>query len=538
MSGTTATGIPTREVRLGGRTFESAGEHVIAFIESCCVFTKGKWRGKPFLLLNWQKRLIYELFEIDSETRRRRYRWAYIELPKKQGKTELIAALDVYFLVADGEASPEIACAANSDEQADLVFGACKTMCTLSPALAALTECYAKEITLKENPAAKIRRCSASVGTNDGPSYSTVTLDELHEFKGERGPGLFNVLTNATGAREEPLVLMITTAGYDLESLCGHYHTHAEKLIAGELEDRTFYAKIYAAPAEDLALLYRYDAETILREHREAFRRMLAAANPSLGETVQEAFYVDQFRRKVLEIFIRYFLGGWTAVESSWLPAGAWEECEIAPFAFDADRPLYIGWDASTHRDSTALVVGQWSGEEGEGERVLRAKAHIWQAPVNPQTGKPLEGWRLPIAEVENTIREYYATGCLAAVAYDPALITWSAATLEAEGISMIETPQTHGRMVGPTQALYELILDRLFAHEPDPIYARHIRNAVARQVPGGGVRLVKTPDRKLNDAAIATVLMVAEARRVAAPAEDTTPALWFPEDDEEGQAA
>lgn len=530
--GVSATGIPTRLVTLNGRAFESTGAHAIDFIQSFCRHTKGKWRGKPFVLLPWQQRLLYELFEIDPATRLRRYRWAYVEVPKKQGKSELIAALIVYLLIADGEESPEIACGANSDEQADLVFGAAKTMCELDPDLAALTKRYAKEIVLADNPAAKIVRCSAAVGTNDGPSYSAVVLDELHEFKGEKGTGLFNVLTNATGAREQPLVLMITTAGYDLDTLCGHYHEHAEKLVAGEITDPTFYAKLYAAPREFYEILANNDAETVLRDHRAAFDAAIRAANPSLDHTVRMAFYEDQLRKKPLGVFCRYFLGLWIDADETWLKPGEWEACEVAEVAFVAGAPLFAGLDASTHKDSTALVVCQWQ------DGALAAKAHVWSAPINPHTGRPHEGWRIPIVEVEETIRRYHAGYKLVAVAYDPAFITWTASTLEGEGIPMIAMPQSDARMAPPTQALYELIVDQRFLHEPDPAYARHIRNCIPKQVRGGGWRIVKRPDRKQIDAGIATVMAVAEASVAREAEEDTTTSIWFPDDDEIGDAA
>jgi len=497
------------------REYPTRGQHVIDFIERYCVHTKGRWRSKPFVLLPWEKKLLYELFEIDPVTGRRRYRWAYIEIPKKQGKTELIAAIDVYMLVADGEESPEIACAANSDEQADLVFGAAKAMCEMSPDLAALTTCYAKEIVLKENPAAKIARYSATVGTNDGKNLSLVALDELHEFKGPKGEGLFNVLTNATGARQEPLVIMITTAGFDLDTVCGRYHEQALKIIKGELSDPEFYARIYAAD------------ETLDLEDPAQWERAVAQANPSLGHTVDLPFYRDQWKRKPREVFVRYFLGIWTRGEKPWLPPGAWHDCAIAPFAFDLQRPIYAGVDASTKKDSTAVVCAQWWDDQ------LRIKARIWSAPRDPHTGQVADGWRLPIAEVENHIRELHRGGNLAAVAYDPAFITWMAASLEAEGVAMVEMPQTNTRMCPPTQALYELIIDQRLGHEGDPALARQMGDAVAKQVSGGGQRLVKTHDRRENDGPIALVMSVAEAGKPAEPSK--VPQFWVFDDDEAG---
>lgn len=516
MTATLALPQGTVMARSGGREFPTLGQRVCDFIETCCVNTKGRWRGKPFRLLPWEKKLLYELFELDPETGMRRYRWAYVEVPKKNGKTELIAAVDLYLLIADDEESPEIACGSNSEEQADLVFGAAKAMCELSPDLAKLVHCFTKEIVLRENPAAKIMRVSAKAKTKDGMNLSGITIDELHEFD-ESGEALFNVLTNGTAARLAPLVLMITTAGYDPETLCGRYHAHAEKILKGEVTDPTFYAKIYAAPTEDVNI-----------EDDTALEAALKVANPSYGYTVHLPFYLDQ-RRKGAANFKRYFLNIWTGAETQWLPDGAWDECRGEPFDLLPDVPTFVGVDASTKRDTTAVVAGQWV--EGD-TPILRVTCRVWERPVEPATGKPVEGWRLPLDEVERHLRDLHRAYQLRAVAYDPAFVTWLALKLEDDGLPMVEIPQSDGRMKPPTQALYELVIDRRLQHDGDPTLARHVRNAVAKQIEGGQ-RLVKRGGRP-NDAAIALVMMTGEAMR-REEIEDTKPApaiLFF--DDEE----
>lgn len=520
---------------LGGRKFPTAGQRVIDFIETACVFTKGRWRGRPFRLLPWEKLVCYELFEIDPATGLRRYRWGYIEIPKKQGKSEFIAGIDLFLLIADDEESPEIACGSNSDEQADLVFGAAKAMCELSPSLSPLVTCFAKEIVLRENPAAKLMRVSAKAKTKDGLNLSGVTLDELHEFD-ESGEKLFNVLTNGTAAREQPLTLMITTAGYDPETLCGRYHDHAVKVIKGEISDPAFYARIYAASSEDVNL-----------DDVPALERALREANPSYGHTVQLPFYLDE-RRKGAANFKRYYLNIWTGAETQWLPDGAWDECRAAGFELLPDVPTFVGVDASTKRDSTAVVACQWFDVEtvavpGAATPTdvllptgpfLRVRARVWERPIEPATGKPKEGWRLPLGEVEEYLRELHSALALKAVAYDPAFVTWMALKLEDDGLPMVEVPQSDGRMKPPTQALYELVIDRRLLHDGDPTLARHIRNAVAKQIEGGQ-RLVKRGGRKM-DAAIGLVMAVAEAMRKEEPAEEPRDIgiLWL---DAEGAA-
>ena len=509
-------------VQFGGREFWSVGGRVIRFIEGHCRLTKGRWRGKPFLLEPWQKREIYRIFEVERQPDGRwlrRYRWAYLEVAKKNGKTEMIAAIDLYLLLADDEESPEIACGSNSDEQADLVFGAAKAMCELSPSLAPLVSCFAKEIVRKDNPAAVLMRVSAKAKTKDGLNLSGVTLDELHEFD-EGGENLFNILTNGTAAREQPLVLMITTAGFDEETLCGRYHAHAEKVIAGEVADHAFYASIYAASDPDVNIMDDAALDRALRE-----------ANPSYGVTTHLPFYLDA-RRKGPANFKRYFLDIWTAAESQWLPEGAWAACAAPTIAFSAGEPVFCGVDASTKHDSTALVAAQWRPVPG-GPPHLLARARVWERPLNSHTGKPDEDWRVPGGEVAEAIRALHTAHPGSVFAYDPAFVTWLAADLAAEGVAMLEMPQTNARMCPPTKALYELIVERRLEHDGDRAFARHVASAVEITTLDGKQRLAKNrgKKRRMIDAAIGLVMATAVAQEPA-PAPEHPPTLHLADED------
>jgi phage terminase large subunit-like protein len=219
----------------------SRGHYVIKWIEANCVHTNGEWIGRPFRFFDWQKPLVKALFELRPDGLRR-YRWALIGLPKKNGKTELAAALALYLLIGDEEPSPLVVCAAASEEQADLVFGAARTMAEMSPTLSQVTERYEKEILVPSLPGARLRRVAAVAGTNDGQNIHAVVCDELHEWAGPKGEQVWNVLTNGTGARRQPLVLQTTTAGYDLEgTICGRQYLHGKRVQGGEVVVVEFY---------------------------------------------------------------------------------------------------------------------------------------------------------------------------------------------------------------------------------------------------------------------------------------------------------
>lgn len=511
------------------REFPTYGLRVGHFIEEHCCFTKGKYRGRPFDLEEWQWQLLAEIFEVvpdDELGWRRKYREAYIEISKKNGKTELIAGIDLYLLVADFEESPEIACAANSDEQADLVFGAARAMVELSFRsragqrghlhLSQLIDLYQKEIVLKDNPAAKILRVSATVGSNDGKNLSTITIDEFHEFTGPKGEGLYGVLTNATVARDEPLTLIITTAGPDLNTLCGRMHLKAERVIKGSTEDPTFYAKFYRAKNQDLD-----------PNDRDGLIQALKEANPNFGVSVHLPFYLSRLTKVSWAVFCRYFLGIWVRDnEARWLPPTAWADCQADLFELEEGAPLFVGADGSLSKDSTSLALVQ---PHGDGFRVQWQR---WRPEVNPVTGRPVENWTMPQEEVEAFLIDLGIRFDVRAIAYDPFAFTLLMRSVGRAGLPVIEFPQTDARMVPATTVTRDLIIAKRLAHDGDPLAAEQMADAISKAARNrGGDRIVKTPDRKPNDDVVALVMALAEATREQ-ESDETQPQIIFLDDE------
>jgi phage terminase large subunit-like protein len=481
------------------RPRRTTGARVVAWIERYCVHTNGSWIGTSFRLLPWQKRLLYELFELGADGLRR-YRWALIGVPKKNGKTELAAALGLYFLLADGEPAPLVVCAAASEEQADLVFEAAKTMCTLSPPLSAVTERYQREILVPSIPGAKLKRVAAAAGTNDGQHIHAVICDELHEWAGEKGEKVWNVLTNATGAREQPMVLQITTAGYDLEgTICGKQYQYGCKVRDGQVDDPRFYFHWVAAPPGS-----DYRAPEVWK-----------AANPSYGVLVHEAFFRDQLSKKTESVFRRYFLNQWVAAEEIWIPYGAWDACR-ADRELDPDLPIYVGIDIARNVDSSALVVAQPQGN-GESQRLV-LRATTWENPYPVGHGLH-DSWRMNNALVMDRCRQLHAQFPTAACgidgeiqpgplfAYDPWRFRPEAEALQSEGLTMIEFPQSDVRMIPASQGFFEAIMKGRIAHDGDPVLQRHIEQVTADQTPRGWRMSKPAGSTRKIDAAIAAAI-------------------------------
>jgi phage terminase large subunit-like protein len=491
----------------------SQGNRVIRFIEQHCVLVNGAFMGKPFKLQPWQKTLLNDLFELDSTSATdpmqmlRRYRHALVGTPKKNGKTEIAAALGLYFLLGDGEPDPLVAVAAGSEQQADLVFGTARRMAALSPTLSEVTEGYDKEIFSKTAAGGKMMRVAAAVGTNDGLNISAAILDELHEWDNNRGRGVWNVLTNGTISRRQPLVFQITTAGYDKESLCYEQYELGKQVQSGEIKDKRFFFRWFE-PASEKA------------DHR--LEATWKEANPSFGVTVKADRLEDEVSRKTEAVFRRYFLNQWTEAAQLWLPFGAWESLADPSLELDTELPTVAAIDAATKNDSTAVVIAQWQGEK------LAVKARIWERPVDPMTGKPKEDWRLPMAELEAHIRDLHKEfTALSTIGFDPAFITWLAQQLENDGLPVEEFPQSALRMSKASQALYELIVQGQLVHDGQPDLARHIKNAAAESTGAGNGawRLVKGKAKRKMDAAIALAMCAYLAS--AFKPDNYTPGLW-----------
>ena len=483
------------------------GFRVIRWIEKYAVHSQAEWTGKPFRLLPWQKRLILELFEVGDDGLRR-YRWALIGVPKKSGKTELAAALGLYALIGDDEPSPLVVCAAASEEQADLTFGAAKTMCQLSPALAQITECYDKEILVPSIPGARLKRVAAAAGTNDGQNIHWVICDELHEWVPPKGDKVWNVLTNATGARRQPMVLQITTAGYDLEgTICGKQYTYGRSLATGERADPRYYFHWVEAPAGC--------------DHRDP--AMWQLANPSYGVLVQREFFEDQLTKKTESVFRRYFLDQWVTTEEIWIPYGVWDACQ-SDLELDLTLPLYVGIDIAKNIDSSALTCVQRQGER------FVVRATIWANPY-PSGHSLHDSWRMNNHDVMELCRQLYETYRAAACqiersimpgpcfGYDPWRFREEADVLTGQGLAMVEFPQNDSRMVPASQAAYEAIMKTRIAHDGDPILAAHVHHVTAESR-ARGWRMSK-PDgstRKI-DAAIAMAIGLYLAQTQTPPA-------------------
>jgi len=329
--------------------------------------SKGEWAGQPFQLGRWQQFIILSVFGWRwLDDRSRRYKTAYNELARKNGKTTMLAGVGLGGLVLDGEPGAEVYSIATKRDQARIVFEEADRMVKRSPELAALVNPFRTSLVV-DATASKFEPLGADHNTLDGLNVHFGLVDELHAHK---KPELYEVIETATGSRRQPLMFAITTAGSDQTTLCWEQHEYAEKILSGVLEDDSFFAFIATIDEGD-----RWDDEKVWLK-----------SNPNLGVSVK----IDKLREEVnaakatprkQNSVRRLRLNEWTRAETRLLDLDRWDEGAglLMPAEIEKrneGRPCYAGLDLSSTTDVSAFVA-VWPPEDPE-EGTFDVACRFW----------------------------------------------------------------------------------------------------------------------------------------------------------------
>ncbi len=528
--------------------FWTEGHLPSRFIRRFCCFPDGPRHGEPAEIMPHMEEMLLELYRLRPDGLRQ-YRVALLGFPKKNSKSTILGWLALYHTVADPRSGgpPDNVCAASAEDQANIVFGLASTTCELGAGarhaqpghdLDALTERWESEILVPSTPRARLRRLAAGGGTLDGPNLYFRGLDELHEWTTPKQVRTFKILRQGGALRRQPLMICITTAGWDRDSLAYELYAHGQACIANPATDPTFLFYWWQArEVSDGTWAGKGPHEAAKAGDPLDYRAQeyFYSANPSAGTLVQYDDYLADCRFAVnTEADQRRYRGNeWVEAEDLWLPQGALQACRRpeAPALVPEARNV-AAVDASTKYDSTAIVAMSAVGEGSEMR--VRQHARIWQRPIDPASGQLRENWLIPIDEVTWHLHslhrgtahedEEWCDGgvcrcCglavpealrLEAIGFDPAYVTWAAASWENSGLPVEEVPQSNARMVPATTALYELIVAGRLEYGADRLIERHYKAARAKLVSGAGERLVKRKGgRRYIDGAIAAVMCV-----------------------------
>ena len=330
----------------GGRglRFElAAARHAIEFF-GFLRHSKGEWAGETFTLAPWQAFIVGALFGWKRDDGLRRFRTAYCAVPRKNGKSSTSAGIGLYLLVADGEQGAEVYSAATTRDQARIVFDEARRMVATSPALRRRVELLINNLHVAAS-ASRFMPLSSDSSTMDGLNVHGAIIDELHAHKTR---GVVDVLDTATGARRQPLLFEITTAGYDRHSICFEHHDYSIKVLDGVLQDDSWFAYIAAADEGD-----DWTDPKVWRK-----------ANPNFGISVKEDDLARKAEKAVAlpgaqNAFRRLHLNQWTEQAERWIDMAAWDACD-APVDPERlrGRACFGGLDLSTTTDLSPRLPG------------------------------------------------------------------------------------------------------------------------------------------------------------------------------------
>lgn len=498
-----------------GLWFDAAeAERAIKFTK-LCRHSKGEWAGQPLDLSPWQQFIVASLWGWRRQDGTRRFRVCYIEVPRKNGKSTMLSALVLLLLVADREAGAEIYCAATKRDQARIVFDEAQRMVKASPALSKRITCHRANMHILAT-ASKCEPLSADADTLDGLNPHACIIDELHKHKTR---DLWDVLDTATGARRQPLLIAITTAGDDRQGVCYEQHTYSRQVLDGTIEDDSWFAYIACLDEGD--------------DHRD--KRNWAKANPNLGVSVK----LDDLERKIrkadgspaaLTAVLRLHFNVWAESAEGLLDMQLWRKCPAEPLDWEdlAGWTCFGGLDLASRLDIAALVLLYpptepktpfdvrclfWIPEDTARERSKRDRVPyltwIRQGWIRATPGNVIDFDRIRADIV--ALRDVHGQH-IEEIAIDPWNATQLATQLDGDGFTVVETYQGFRNLAEPTQELLGLVAARRINHGGNPVLTWMAGNVVPDVSGDGAMKPSKKKSREKIDGIVALTMALGRA--------------------------
>jgi phage terminase large subunit-like protein len=442
---------------------------------------KGKWaRERRLLVLDaWQCFVVTTVFGwVHKDTGLRRFREAYIEVPRKNGKSLMSAGIGLYMLSADGEQGAEVYSAATTRDQARIVFDDAKGMAERTPdmrtylGVAILTH----SITVAHT-SGKFSPLAAEASTQDGLNVHCAIIDELHAHKKR---DLYDVIDTARGAREQSLLWLITTAGSDRSGICYERRTHITKVLDRVIEDASMFGIIYTIDDKDDPM----DPAT------------WAKANPNwrvsvLPEDMEAAARKAAAMPSALNNFLTKRLNVWVNGESPWMDMRAWEKCADTSLQLSdfAGEKCWAGLDLAQKKDFAAYV----KVFDRDGIWYVFTRLYLNELAVQESGNAHLSGWaRSGYVQVTDgditdfdVLAEDMRGDCkqfdMQEIAFDPALSMYFAGKLIEEGLPLVEIAQRSMFFTPPLIQVENLVLEKKLKFDGNPVMTWMVSNLVVK---------------------------------------------------------
>jgi phage terminase large subunit-like protein len=483
--------------------------------------SKGEWAGQPFDLELWQAFIDAMLFGWKRADGTRRFREAYIAVPRKNGKTTLLSGEGLKLLAADGEAGAEVYTFASTKDQAKLIFDEAVQMRNASPRLTQRVGLVKNNLHILLTNS-RFMPLSADDETHHGLNASAGLADELHVHPSR---DLWDVIATSQAARRQPLMLGITTHGWDRHSFCYAQYEYARKVLEGVLQDDRFFA--FVAMLDDGA-----DWENELE---------WAKCNPNFGKSVKVDYLREQAQRAkndpaALNAFLRLHLNVWTQQDERVILPHQWAACAGTTEDPTITRgkwlqellgkTCYSALDLSTKLDLSSDVLFFPAQPGLPKARVLPFFFVPQEAIVErskrdrvPYDVWARQGFLLPTPGnvvdydfIRETHRKLAKEFRIKETAFDPWNATQLSTQLMADGMTLIEHPQGYRSMSDPTKELLKMIAAGEFEHGNNPVLNWNADNLVVSQDPAGNLKPDKSKAREKIDGIVAFIMCISRA--------------------------
>ena len=508
---------------------EDAARLALDFFPECLRHVEGEVAGRPFALEPWQQAIVGNLFgwkRKDAKGRIvRRYREAFIFIPRKNGKTPLCAGICNYVLFCDPERGKQIYSAAAEKDQAALLYRHAKGMIEQEPELERRARIYRahKSIVLVDDDASVYRVLSADADTKHGGNPSLVLIDELHA---QPNRNLVDVLQTSMASenRPQPLLIHITTSDFDRESICNEKHDYASKVRDGIIEDEAFLPVIYEATLTD-----DWTSPDIWRK-----------ANPNLGVSVSEDYLRRECQRAketptYENTFKRLHLNIKTQNDVRWLSLEQWDKCggDVDPETL-AGRECYGGLDLATTTDIAAFVLAFPNDDGGylllpffwvpklnaaKRQRRDRVPYDTW---IRDGFIEATDGDVIDYDVIRQKVNELGQKYDIREIAVDRWNATQITTQLQGDGFEMVPFGQGFASMSAPTKELEKLVIAGQIAHGANPVLRWMANNVCVESDAAGNLKPSKKKSTERIDGIVAGVMALGRAMvRPEAPAWD-----------------
>ena len=485
---------------------KKAAMRAIHFIEKL-KHTKGEWAGQRFRLELWQQFVLWNIFGWKNADGTRRFRYAYIEIARKNGKTALSAGIGLYMLFADGESRPEVYSAATVKDQAKICFSDAVEIVKATDLKNYLTP-YRNSI-VYELKGGTMKPLSSDYGTHDGLNPSCGIIDEFHAHKDS---GMFDVIKSAFGARRQPLMFIITTAGFDKSGVCYAYRENVIKVLRGVNEDDSLFGIIYTLDDKS-----EWDDP-----------KMWIKANPNLGVSLSADYLADQVkdaknRPEAVRNVMTKNVDLWVDAERTWILDDVWQKCIGTTDPADLKGcACWGGLDLSNVSDITAYVLlfhendrfqllpHFWIPEEKMQEKIRKENINYdkWVAEgyVTVTPGNVID-YDFVKADILRIVADYD----LRTSAYDRWNSSQTIIDLQNEGMECNPFGQGYGSMSAPTKEFEKLVLTGKIEHFGNPVLRWMLASTLVKTDPAGNIKPDKEKSTQKIDGIVAAIMALGE---------------------------